>query len=144
MRLTTSAVPLGIALAAALALAACKESTSGDTCGSGTPPSLVGTYKLASYTLGSSTIDTTSGASGQLRFYTTTYAWNATIPIQGAIADSGTYTIRGVRCMDETSVMGRGTSSGTFTLTGQTPGSIFTFTGTNSLVAAVGFVAVKQ
>jgi hypothetical protein len=136
---------VGIALAAALAFAACSTSTSSSACGSGTPPNVVGTYKLASYTLGTTTIDTTQGASGQLRFHATTYGFNATIPVTGAIGDSGTYAISGVRCMTETSVMGQGSSSGTFTLNGTTPGSIFTFAGTNTaLGAAVGFVAVRQ
>jgi len=143
MRLTTSAVPL-LSIAAALAFAACSDSTSTNACGSGTPPNVVGTYKLASYTLGSSTVDTTSGASGQLRFYASDYAFNATIPIQGAISDSGTYTINGTRCMTEVSVQNPGSSTGTFTLTGTTPGSIFTFAGTNTAVGALGFVAVKQ
>ena len=144
MGLTRSSVPVGVALAAALAFAACKDSTSSSACGSGTPPSVVGTYKLASYTYGGTTVDTTQGASGQLRFYATTYGFNATFPGPTAIADSGTYTVSGVRCMTETSAMGQGSTSGTFTLSGTTPGSIFTFAGTNTIIAAVGFVAVRQ
>ena len=144
MGLTKSYVPASIALAAALAFTACKESTSSSACGSGTPPNVVGTYKLASYTYGGNTVDTTQGASGQLRFYATTYGFNATFPGPTVVADSGTYTISGVRCMTETSVMGQGATSGTFTLTGTTPGSVFAFAGTNTLILAVAFVAVKQ
>jgi hypothetical protein len=144
MRLPRSLVAPGLALAAALAFAACKDSTSTSACGSGTPPSVVGTYSLVSYTVGTTTIDTTSGATGQLRFYASAYAFNATIPVTGAIGDSGTYTISGTRCMSETSVMGQGSSSGTFTLSGTTAGSLLTFSGTNSLIGAIGFVGKKQ
>lgn len=134
----------GIALAAALAVASCKESTSSTDCGTGAAPSVVGTYKLARYTLGANTVDTTMGASGTLHFYASDYSFAANIPVVGLIADSGSYTITGVRCMSEVSVLNPGTSSGTFTLTGTTPGSIFTFTGTNSAAGAVAFVALKQ
>jgi hypothetical protein len=145
MRLTTSVVPVGIALAGALAFAACKDTTSASACGNGTPPSVAGTYKLASYTLGTSTVDTTMGASGQLRFWATTYGFNATLPVVGPIADSGTYTISGSKCMSEASVLQQGSTSGTFTLSGTTPGSIFTFAGTNTAAGgAVAFVAVRQ
>ena len=144
MRLRMSCVASGALLAGALALAACTDSTSSNACGSGTAPVVVGTYKLASYTLGASTIDTAQGASGQLRFYTSTYGFNLTIPIQGAISDSGTYAISGARCMSEVSVQNPGTTTGTFSLSGTTPGSIFTFAGTNSAIGALGFSAVRQ
>jgi hypothetical protein len=141
MHLRTSVIVPGLALAAALAFAACsKDSTSTSTCGSGTAPSLVGTYALASYTLGSTTVDTLMGASGQLRFYASAYAFDATVPPGTTISDSGSYTVTGVRCISETSVMGQGSSTGTFTLVGP----VFTFTGSNPLVGAIGFVAVKQ
>ena len=144
MRLTKSFVASGIAVAAALAFTGCKDSTSSNACGTGVAPVVVGTYKLASYTFSTTTLDTTSGASGQLRFYASTYAFNATIPIEGAISDSGTYSISGARCMTEVSVQNPGTTTGTFTLSGTTPGSIFTYSGTNSAVGALGFIAVKQ
>ena len=144
MRLTTSLAAPALAIAAALAFAACSDSTSSSTCGSGTPPNLVGTYKLASYTLGTITVDTTAGASGQLRFYAADYAFDLTIPVQGTISDSGTYTLSGVRCVSETSVAGKGATNGTFTLTSATPGAIFSFTGTNTAVGGLGFVAVRQ
>ena len=132
-----------LALAGAIA-AACSSTTSSNACGSGTPPSAVGTYSLISYTFGGNTVDTTQGASGQLRFHTGTYAFNVTIPVQGAIADSGTYAINGTRCMTETSLMGSGSTTGSFTLSGTTPGSVFSFAGTNTLVGAVGFAGKKQ
>ena len=144
MRLTRSLVAPAVALAAALAFAACKDSTGSSACGSGTAPSLVGTYKLASATLGTTSIDTTMGASGQLRFYASTYAFTVTVPLSAPVADSGTYSVNGVRCISESSVLGQGSSSGTFTLSGTTAGSIFNFTGTNTLAGAIGFVAVKQ
>jgi len=144
MRQTRSLAAPVLAIAAALAFVACSDSTGSNACGTGTPPNVVGTYKLASYTLGSNTVDTTSGASGQLRFYASDYAFNVTIPAQGTIADSGTYTISGSRCMTEVSVENPGSSTGTFTLTGTTPGSIFTFAGTNTAVGALAFIAVRQ
>lgn len=142
MRHPLSAIAV-LAVAGAVA-AACSSTTSDGTCGSGTPPSVVGTYKIASYTLGTTALDTLQGLSGQLRFYASAYGFNVTIPVQGAIADSGTYTISGVRCMSETSVAGSGSTTGTFTLNGTTAGSVFTFAGTNTLIGAVGFVGVKQ
>jgi len=144
MRGMRSFAAAGVALAAA-AFIGCSESMgSGGNCGSGTAPSVAGTYKLARYTLGSNTVDTLQGATGQLRFYAANYAFNATIPGTGAIADSGSYTITGIRCMSEVSVLNPGTSTGEFTLSGTTPGSVFTFAGTNTIVGPVGFVAVKQ
>lgn len=144
MRVRTWVIVPGVALAAALAFAACSsDSTGTSACGSGTAQSLVGNYALVSYSLGTATVDTSQGASGQLRFYASTYAFDATVP-GTTIADSGTYTVSGVRCISETSALGQGSSTGTFTLTGTTAGSIFTFTGSNPLVGAIGFVAVKQ
>lgn len=142
MRHIMSAVVV-LAVAGAIA-AACSSTTSDNTCGSGTPPSLVGTYKLASYSFGGNTLDTLQGVSGQLRFYPSNYGFNVTVPVVGAIADTGTYAISGVRCMTETSVVGSGSTTGTFTVGGTTPGSVFTFAGTNTQVGAVGFVGVKQ
>ena len=143
MRMPVSFIAPSLALAGALTFAACKEST-GTSCGSGTAPVVVGTYTLASYTVGITRIDTTMGASGQLRFYASAYGFDASFPVVGAVADSGTYVITGTKCMDETSVMGQGSTSGTFTITGTTPGSVLSFTGTNSLAGTVGFVGVKQ
>ncbi|HVO36412.1 MAG TPA: hypothetical protein VMT21_12645 [Gemmatimonadales bacterium] len=143
MRLTTSFVAPGLALAAVLAIAACKDTTT-NSCGSGTAPSVAGTYKLISYTAGGNTVDTLMGASGQLRFYATTYGFNATLPVVGALADSGNYVISGTKCMTETSLMGQGSTTGTFTLSGTTPGSVFTFTGTNTLAGAIGVAGLRQ
>ena len=87
----------GVALAVAGALwfaAACKSSTS-NNCGSGSPPSLVGTYALQSYTLGTATI-TYPTASGTLQFRTTMYNVNLTLPGPSIVVDSGTYSIVGV------------------------------------------------
>ena len=145
MRNTLSHVAAGLALAGALAFAACKESTSSNACGTGTPPSVAGTYKLASYTLGGTTIDTTQGATGQLRFHTALYGFNATLPGPTVIVDSGSYTISGIKCMSEVSVLNTGvTISGTFTLSGATAGSIFTFQGTSAATGPVAFIAVRQ
>ncbi len=143
MRATLSyAVPV-VTLAGALAFAACKESTS-NSCGSGTAPAVAGTYKLAEYSVGGNTVDTLQGASGQLRFHASTYGFDATLPVIGALADSGTYAISGTKCMSQTSVMGQGSTTGTFTLSGTTTGSVLAFSGTNTLGGAVGFVGVRQ
>ncbi len=144
MRLRISYVASGALLAGALAFTACKDSTSSNACGSGTAPAVAGTYQIASYTLGTTALDTLQGLSGQLRFYSAVYGFNVTIPGQGTITDSGTYAISGVRCMSETSVAGSGSTTGTFSLNGTTAGSLFTFAGTNTLVGAVAFVGVKQ
>ena len=143
MRLPMSCVAPGLALAAVLAIAACKDTTT-NSCGSGTAPSVAGTYKLISYTAGGATVDTTMGASGQLRFYATAYAFNATLPVVGALADTGSYVISGTKCMSETSVTGQGSSTGTFTLSGTTPGSVFTFAGTNTLAGSIGIAGLRQ
>lgn len=141
---STSSTLAALAVAGVIAAAACSSPTSSNTCGSGTAPVVIGTYALISYTLGTTTITTAQGASGQLRFYASSYGFNLSIPGQAAVADSGTYSISGVKCMSETSVLGQGSTTGTFTLSGTTPGSVLTFTGMNTLVGAVGFAGQKQ
>ncbi len=133
-----------VAAVAATAAIACSSSTSSNSCGSGTPPVVVGTYSLISYTVGGTTVTNTQGATGQLRFYTSTYGFNVTIPGPTTVVDSGNYSITGTKCMSQASVMGQGSSTGTFTLSGTTAGSVLTFSGTNSLVGPVGFAGQKQ
>ncbi len=143
MRQTSSAVLL-LAVAAGFAVFACSSSTSTNACGSGTPPSVIGTYALISYTTTAGTVTTADGASGQLRFYSGVYGFNVTIPMSATIVDSGNYSITGSKCMSQASVSGNGSTTGTFTLSGTTPGSVLTFSGTNSLVGPVGFAGSKQ
>jgi hypothetical protein len=138
-RRTTLALA-GIGLVAGLAMGACKESTSTPTCGSGTPPSLVGTYNLVSYTFGLSTVTAAQGASGQLRFQASTYGLTLTIPTQPVVVDSGSYSLNGVSCLTENSLLGNGSFTGTFALAGTT----LTVSGTSSLGGAVGSVWTKQ
>jgi len=107
---------LAVAGVAGLA-AACKSST-GNDCGNGTSaPSLVGTYSLLSYTIGTNTI-TAPAATGELRFHTSTYGVDLTIPngLGGNqnISDSGSYNIVGASCIQEMSVESQPQFSGSF------------------------------
>jgi hypothetical protein len=117
--------PFALVVAGALAFAGCKSTTSSSSnaCGSGTPPSLVGTYTLASYTVGTTTIPSPP-ASGTLVFTATTYTVNLSLPNGGGgttvIADNGTYTITGASCISETSANSLPTFTGSFTLGGST------------------------
>jgi len=131
-RHTSFVVPV-FALAAGLVFAACDSSTSNSSCGSGTAPSLVGTYALVSYTIGLTTVTTADGATGELRFHASTYGASITIPIGGApevIADSGSYTVTGAKCISQNSITGQPTFTGTFTLSGTASGAVFTVSGT--------------
>ena len=106
-----------VASAGALVFAlACKSSTE-NNCPSGTAPSLVGTYALLSYTIGTNTI-TAPPASGTLHFYTTLYGVSLSIPngVGGftVISDSGTYTVIGASCIQENSVLGQPQFAGSF------------------------------
>jgi hypothetical protein len=129
MRRHASFVISAFALAGALAFAACESSTSNSSCGSGTPPSLVGTYALVSYTIGLTTVTTADGASGELRFHASTYGASINVPGTGVLADSGSYTVTGAKCISQSSVMGQPQFTGTFTLSGTTSGSTFTVSG---------------
>jgi len=90
----------GLAAVAGLA-AACTVSS--NPC-RGTPPSLVGTYGLFSYTTAGGTTTLAPPASGSLRFHTSTYGYTVTLPGPVVIADSGTYTQCGSSEFTETSV----------------------------------------
>lgn len=107
----------GVALAVAGALwfaAACKSSTS-NNCGNGSSaPSLVGSYSLLSYTLGTTTV-TSPTATGQLLFYPSAYHVSLTLP-SGFVTDSGSYAVVGASCIDEFSVLGNPDFSGSFQL----------------------------
>ncbi len=147
MRVTTSSIGFGATLAAVLAFAACKESTS-NSCGSGTAPSLVGTYAMVSYSLGVNTIPVPP-ASGSLVFTATRYT--ATIsypnpsppPTTATVVDSGTYAVTGTKCISQTSETGQPQFTGTFTLSGTTSGSTFSVSG-SAAGQAVASVWTKQ
>ncbi|HXY20024.1 MAG TPA: hypothetical protein VEH83_08525 [Gemmatimonadales bacterium] len=104
------------ACAGAVALA-CKSSTE-TSCGSGTPPSLTGTYALQSFQLGATTPLTPPSETGTLRLHATTYGAS----LAGLLAqdDSGTYVITGASCISQNSVVGNQQFVGTFTLVGTT------------------------
>ena len=119
MRLNGLSVAVACSVGALAFALACKSSTE-TSCGSGTAPSLVGTYNLLSYTIGANTI-TAPPANGNLRFYPTLYGVTLNIP-NGAggfqtISDSGSYAIGGASCISEASVLGNPQFTGTFTWT---------------------------
>ncbi len=95
---------------------ACKSTTS-NNCGSGTPPSLVGTYTLQSLTLGVSTPLTSPQETGTLRFHATTYG----VDLSGALvqSDTGSYAITGSSCISQNSAI-TAPFIGTFTLVNTT------------------------
>jgi len=141
--MTRSSVSLaGAALAVAGALwvaAACSSSTS-NNCGSGAPPSLVGTYALESYTLGTSTI-TAPTATGTLRFYTSLYGVTLNLPNgtggTTVVTDSGSYTVMGSSCINESSVLGQPQFSGTFTYTASDSALQVTGTAAGQVAASI-------
>lgn len=134
MRVPTSLVAAVVCAGAVVIAAACKSSTSSNGCGTGTPPSLVGSYDLQSYTIGTVTISSPQ-ASGTLRLHASTYGTDLVLPGPQVISDSGTYTITGSSCISENSLTGQPQFTGTFTLVGTT----FTITGSagGQTVAAV-------
>jgi hypothetical protein len=107
------------AVGALVLVAACKSTTSGNNCGNGAlPPSVVGTFALLSYTIGTTTVKPPA-ASGQLRFHAFTYGVDLSIPSGGVpqnISDSGTYSIVGSSCIQEFSVEGQPNFAGSFQL----------------------------
>jgi len=98
---------------------ACKSTTSSN-CGSGSPPSLAGTYALESYTIGTTTL-TAPTVTGTLHFYTSLYGVVLSLPngTGGTTVetDSGSYTIMGASCIEQSSVLGQPQFSGTFSYT---------------------------
>lgn len=108
-----------LAVAGALGFAAaCKSSTGTNACGSGTPPSLVGSYNLTSYTVSGTTV---TQASGTLQLNANdTYVANIDVPQVGLQHDSGTYAIQGASCISQNSALGNPQFVGTFTLSGTT------------------------
>jgi hypothetical protein len=150
MQRRATIVVLASALAAGLVFAACDSSSNTNACGSGTPPSLVGTYALVSATFGPETYSTATGYSGTLTFTATRYTFSVVGPnptpppaTVTLLADSGTYTVTGSKCIGENSDTGNPQFTGTFTLSGTTPGSTLTVTGSAATVP-VTFIATKQ
>ena len=146
MQRRTSFAVSTFALVAVLAFAACESSKSTGACGSGTPPSLVGTYGLASAMFGADTFTTAQGYSGSLKFTSTRYNFSVATPPPSSVtllADSGTYTVTGASGLSENSDTGNPQFTGTFTLSGTTPGSTLTVLGAAAGVP-VKFIATKQ
>jgi hypothetical protein len=143
MRRNTSFAVAALALAAGLVFAACDSSSNTSACGSGTPPSLVGTYALVSAMFGPDTYTAAQGVSGTLQFTATRYSFAVSQSSVTLLADSGTYAVTGSKCISETSDTGNPQFTGTFTLSGTTPGSTLTVTGAAAALP-VQFVATKQ
>jgi hypothetical protein len=122
--------------AAAVAAFACKSKpTAPDPCGTGTPPSLVGSYSFQSYKLGTRTF-TEPSSYGSLRFTDTSYVQTYTLPIaqfglDSTFSDTGSYYITGERCISQFSHVDTTHFSGTFTLVTTSVQTTYTATGTN-------------
>ena len=142
MHRRTSFVVPAFALAAGLVFAACESSSNTSACGSGTPPSLVGTYDLVSAMFGPQTYGPPD-YSGSLVFTSTRYKFTVLQQDVTVLADSGTYTVTGSKCIGENSDTGLPQFSGTFALSGTAPGATLTVTGAAATVS-VTFVATKQ
>jgi hypothetical protein len=115
-----SAAVAAFAAVGALAFAVACKSTTGNNCGNGgTPPSLVGSYDLLSYTVGTTTV-TPPSATGNLRFHAATYGLDLSVPAGSGgtttIADSGSYNVVGASCIEEFSVLGYPAFTGSFQL----------------------------
>jgi hypothetical protein len=110
------------ALATSAVVAAC-SSSSDNSCGSGTPPSLAGSWDLRAFTVGTTTVPSPP-ASGELRIHEAsatngTYAINYDLGVGGPQFDSGTYTLTGQHCMSQSSLVNAAQPQfvGTYTLT---------------------------
>lgn len=121
-RFSSLKVAAVVAVAAAAVVAAC-SSSSDNSCGSGTPPSLAGSWGLRTFIIGTTTVPAPP-ASGELRIYAGTattglYAINYDLTGSSPFFDSGTYTLTGQHCMSQSSLV-NGTQPdfvGTYTLT---------------------------
>jgi len=111
-----------IVLASAAVVAAC-SSSSDNSCGSGTPPSLAGSWDLRAFTLGGTTVPAPP-ATGELRIHeanatTGTYAINYDLTGSSPQFDSGNYVLTGQHCMSQSSLVNASQPQfvGTYTLT---------------------------
>jgi len=109
-------------LASAAVMAACSSST-GDSCGSGTPSSLAGSWNLRTFVLGPNTIPSPP-ATGELRIHeanatTGTYAIDYDLTGGSPVFDSGNYVLTGQHCMSQSSLVNAAQPQfvGTYTLT---------------------------
>lgn len=121
---------------AGLALWSCNSTpTSGNNCGGGAPPSLVGGYTLQQYTFGTTTWSVPQ-VSGGLAFTATMYADTVTLPGANGpttTTDSGTYEVIGSECIRLVSLAGQRTVAGTFHLIGVNADTTLEIHGNDSL-----------
>jgi hypothetical protein len=111
-----------VAVAAAAVVAAC-SSSSDNSCGSGTPPSLAGSWDLRTFVIGTTTVPAPP-ATGELRIHEAsatngTYAINYDLTGANPLFDSGTYALTGQHCMSQSSLVNGAQPQfvGTYTLT---------------------------
>ena len=106
---------VGAALVAAFA---CSSPTSSNNCGGSVPPSLIGTYTLSSYTLGSK-VWTSPTSTGSIQYTATTYQYNlrlATDTTPLSVRDSGSYQQIGSTCLRQYSLIDTTHFSGSYRL----------------------------
>jgi len=128
-------VTLGAVAAAGLGIACSSSPTTTNNCGSGTAPSLVGSYSLTSYTYGI-TVYTPPGAFGKLWYAYSTYADTITVPGSAGdstTVDSGTYQVVGSECINQQSLAGQRDFAGTFKLTTSNGATTLRVDGNDSL-----------
>lgn len=127
--------------AAGLGMVSCASSpVNTNNCGSGAPPSLVGTYALSSYTFGSA-VYTAPPASGALWLTSSTYADTLVIPVRlgdSTVADHGTYQILGASCTLWQSLAGQRDFTGSFTLKTAQGLTTLRLSGNDSLHVIIG------
>jgi hypothetical protein len=121
-RVNVPKVVAAAVLVSAAVVAAC-SSSSDNSCGSGTPPSLAGSWNLRAFTLGTATVPSPP-ATGELRIHeanatTGKYAIDYDLGVGGPQFDSGNYTLTGQHCMSQSSLVNASQPQfvGTYTLT---------------------------
>ena len=129
------------AFAAALGIASCNSTpTNGNNCGSGTPPSLVGSYSLNQYTFGSR-VWSAPPASGALTLTATTYVQTIHFPStrgDSTVSDDGTYEVVGATCILENSQEGMRPFSGSLSLRTASNVTTLRLAGSDSLHVIIG------
>ncbi len=139
-------VAAGAMVAAGLGWACSSSPTSTNNCGTGSPPSLVGSYNLFKYTFGSA-VYVSPAASGTLTLTASRYSQRLTLPTSGVdtvAVDSGTYLVVGSECINEHSlVAGNRDFGGTFKFTTVQGVTTLTLDGNDSLRIIIG-VWTKQ
>lgn len=134
-------IAVGALAAAGVGWACSSSPTSTNNCGSGSPPSLIGSYSLSQYTWGA-TVYAPPSAGGALAFTASTYHQTLVLPtstLDTTIVDSGTYVIVGSECISEISqVAGNRDFGGTFKVATAQGATTLTLSGNDSLKIIIG------